>query len=68
MRATVLVMGKESLFEIPSEPDISLVRLVYTLDDIDVKHGPCSVSLRSTPQGTLRQIQAIPSLAVFLRL
>src|SRR5208282_119049 len=56
MRATALVMGEESLFEIPSEADIGLVRPVYTPDDINIKHSPRSVSLRSTSQGTLRQI------------
>jgi hypothetical protein len=44
VRATVLVMCEESLFEIPSESNVGLVRLVYTSDDIDVEHGPCSVS------------------------
>jgi hypothetical protein len=44
MRAAVLVMSEESLFEIPSEPDIGLVRLIYTSDDVDVEHSPCSVS------------------------
>ena len=47
MRAAVLVMCEEPLFEGPGEPDIGLVRLVLTPDDIDVERRPCSVSLRS---------------------
>jgi hypothetical protein len=54
MRAAVLIVCEESLLEIPSEPDVRLVRLIYTSDDINVEHSPCSVSLYSTPQGTLR--------------
>jgi len=46
MRAAVLVMCEEPLFEVPSEPDIGLVRLVLTPYDIDVEHSPCSISLR----------------------
>ena len=54
MQAAALVMHAESLFELPSEPDIGLVRPVYTPNDADIEPGPCSVSLRSTPQDTLR--------------
>ena len=47
MRAATLVVCEEPLFEVLSEPDIGLVRLVYTSDDVDIEHSPCSVSLRS---------------------
>jgi hypothetical protein len=48
--AAVLVMCEESLFEIPSEPNVGLVRLIYTSDDVDVEHSPCSVLLRCRRQ------------------
>jgi len=49
MRTTVLVMCEESLFEIPSESDVSLVRLIYTSDDINVEHSPAPFCFAQLP-------------------
>ena len=47
MRAAALVVREESLFKIPSEPDVGLIRLIYTSDDIDVEHSPCFAAVGS---------------------
>jgi hypothetical protein len=54
MRAVAAVMCAESLLKVLGKADIGLTGMTFTPEDVNIKHAPCSVSLCSTTQGTLR--------------
>ena len=45
MKTAALVVGQEPLLEVPSEADVCLLWVIFTPENVDIEHGPCSVSL-----------------------